>query len=246
MLDEEESNFKHTLDRGLHQYHKVADRLVNSATRTITGREAFDLFETYGFPLELTRELAGEQGLIVDEEGFHASYKEHRNRSREALDAKFKGGLADHAERTTRLHTASHLLQQALRQVLGEHVRQMGSNITSERLRFDFSHPDRLSPEQQAEVEEIVNQQIQADLLVSMQVMPLEQALASGALAFFGEKYGDQVKVYQIGSFSKEVCGGPHVAHTGLLGGFQITKQEAVGRGVRRIRATLLDNDSKG
>jgi alanyl-tRNA synthetase len=240
-LDDEESKFTQTLDRGLRQYHKVAERLLAGETGTLPGREAFDLFETYGFPLELTTELAGEQGLLVDADGFATSYQEHRARSREALDAKFKGGLADHAEQTTRLHTASHLLQQALRQVLGEHVRQMGSNITSERLRFDFAHPDRLSPEQLAEVEAIVNQQIRADLPVSMRVMTLEEALAGGALAFFGEKYGEQVKVYQIGDFSKEVCGGPHVPHTGLLGRFEISKQEAVGRGVRRIRATLQE-----
>ena len=245
-LDEEESKFAQTLDRGLRQYHKLAERLLAGDTPEISGREAFDLFETYGFPLELTTELAGEQGLRVDAAGFAQSYAEHRARSREALDAKFKGGLADHAEQTTRLHTASHLLQQALRQVLGEHVRQMGSNITSERLRFDFSHPDRLTPEQLAEVEAIVNRQIQADLPVSMQVMPLEQALAGGALAFFGEKYGEQVKVYQIGDFSKEVCGGPHVAHTAVLGRFEISKQEAVGRGVRRIRATLQGDPGEG
>ena len=238
-LDEEESKFARTLDRGLRQYHKVASRLAGVESRTIGGKEAFDLFETYGFPLELTRELAQEEGLMVDEAGFAESYRQHRARSREALDARFKGGLADHAEQTTRLHTASHLLQQALRQVLGEHVHQMGSNITSERLRFDFSHPDRLTDEQVAAVEDLVNRQIQADLPVSMQVMPLEQALAGGALAFFGEKYGEQVKVYAIGNFSKEVCGGPHVNHTGELGRFHIGKQEAVGRGVRRIRASL-------
>jgi len=241
-LDEEESKFARTLDRGLRQYHKVAGRLAGDPSRTIGGSEAFDLFETYGFPLELTSELAQEEGLAVDEAGFAERYRQHRARSREALDARFKGGLADHAEQTTRLHTASHLLQQALRQVLGEHVRQMGSNITSERLRFDFSHPDRLTDEQIAAVEDLVNRQIQADLPVRMNIMPLEQALAGGALAFFGEKYGEQVKVYTIGDFSKEVCGGPHVTHTAELGRFHIIKQEAVGRGVRRIRATLEES----
>ena len=148
--------------------------------------------------------------------------------------------MAENAEQTTRLHTASHLLQAALRQVLGPEVHQMGSNITAERLRFDFSYPARLTDEQLTEVEAIVNRQIARDLPVNVQVMSLEQALSGGALAFFGEKYGQQVKVYTIGDFSKEVCGGPHVSHTAELGRFQIIKQEAVGRGVRRIRATLV------
>ncbi len=238
-IDEEERKFQSTLERGLHQYQKAASRVLESGERRIGGSEAFDLFETFGFPLELTVELAREQDLAVDEAGFQASYAAHREQSRRNLDQKFKGGLADHSDRTTRLHTASHLLQQALRQVLGEHVRQMGSNITPERLRFDFSHPEKITPQQLAEVEQIVNLQIQAGLPVSMAVMPLEEALQQGALAFFGEKYGDLVKVYAIGSFSKEVCGGPHVENTADLGRFKILKTEAVGRGMRRVRATL-------
>ena len=152
---------------------------------------------------------------------------------------KFKGGLADHAEETTRLHTATHLLHQALRQVLGPSVRQMGSNITAERLRFDFSHPDKLTAGQLQAVEDMVNQQIVNDLPVSVEVMPLNQAINTGALAFFGEKYGDRVKVYTIGSFSREVCGGPHVGRTSELGRFKIAKQESVGHGVRRLRGLL-------
>ena len=172
--------------------------------------------------------------------GFEACYQAHKQLSRQqAEQSKFKGGLADHAEATTRLHTATHLLQQALRQVLGTGVQQKGSNITVERLRFDFTYPERLTSEQLAEVERIVNQQIERDLPVSMEIMPLEQALESGALAFFGEKYGEQVKVYSIGDFSKEVCGGPHVPRTGELGRFKILKEEAVGQGVRRIKAVL-------
>ena len=239
-LDQEETRFKRTLERGLHQYHKVTERLRLRGETVISGSEAFDLFETYGFPLPLTVELANEGGFTVDEAGFEACYRAHKQLSRQQAEhSKFKGGLADHAETTTRLHTASHLLQQALRQVLGTGVRQMGSNITVERLRFDFTHSTRVTPEQLAEVERIVNEQIFRDLPVSMQVMPLSQALASGALAFFGEKYGEQVKVYSIGDFSKEVCGGPHVERTGGMGHFKITKEEAVGQGVRRIRAVL-------
>jgi alanyl-tRNA synthetase len=238
-MDREEEKFKGTLERGLREYHKVVERTRARGENAISAAEAFNLFETFGFPLPLTVELAREQGLRVDEAGFEALYQEHKEISRRGMEQKFKGGLADHAEETTRLHTATHLLHQALRQVLGTSVHQMGSNITAERLRFDFSYPDKLTPEQLAQVERIVNEQIAQDWPVSVQVMPLEQALNSGALAFFGEKYGDQVKVYTIGSFSKEVCGGPHVRSTGELGGLRITKQESVGHGVRRLRAVL-------
>jgi alanyl-tRNA synthetase len=240
LLDQEETKFKRTLERGLHQYYKVTERLRHQGQTTISGEAAFDLFETFGFPLPLTVELAHENGFSVDEAGFEVCYQAHKQLSRQqAEQSKFKGGLADHAEATTRLHTATHLLQQALRQVLGTGVQQKGSNITVERLRFDFTHPERLTSQQLAEVEQIVNAQIQRDLPVSLQVMPLEQALESGALAFFGEKYGEQVKVYSIGDFSKEVCGGPHVPRTGELGRFKILKEEAVGQGVRRIKAVL-------
>ena len=238
-LDGEETKFKATLERAIRYYNKVVDCLRQEARQSISGQEAFDLYETYGFPLSFTVELAKEQGLQVDEVGFEACYRAHRQNSRDALDEKFKGGLADHSEQTTRLHTASHLLQAALRQVLGAGVHQMGSNITPERLRFDFSHPEKVTPEQLALVEGMVNTQIVADLPVSMEIMPLSQAVEAGALAFFGEKYGELVKVYSMGAFSKEVCGGPHVQHTGELGRFHIRKEEAVGRGVRRIRAVL-------
>jgi len=238
-LDQEETRFKETLERGLKRVEKVVERLKTNHETHISGPDAFDLFETFGLPLPLTVELAREQGLAVDEVGFEVEYARHRQQSRLAAGGNFKGGLADHTIETTGLHTASHLLQSALRQVLGPEVHQMGSNITPERLRFDFSHPQRLFDEQLAEVERLVNQQIGRDLPVTMEVMTLDQALEAGALAFFGEKYGQQVKVYTIGDFSKEVCGGPHVAHTGELGRFKILKQEAVGAGVRRIRAVL-------
>jgi alanyl-tRNA synthetase len=238
-LEREETRFKRTLERGLHQYYKVVDRLKERGENTIPGPEAFDLFETFGFPLPLTAEMAREQGLQVDEAGFEERYTAHREASRQAQAQKFKGGLADHAEETTRLHTATHLLHQALRIVLGPGVRQMGSNITPERLRFDFAHLEKLSPEQLQAVEEIVNQQIQQDLPVKMEIRSLDEATNAGALAFFGEKYGNKVKVYSIGTFSKEVCGGPHVERTGEMGRLKIIKEEAVGQGVRRIRAVL-------
>lgn len=240
ILDEEESKFKLTLERGLREYHKLATHLNDRQVDTISGSEAFNLFETYGFPIELTIELAREQGLRVDEAGFQQSYRKHREDSRNSLDQKYQGGLADHSDQTIRLHTAAHLLQQALRQVLGNEVHQMGSNITPERLRFDFTHPEKLSSEQLAEVERIINAQIQADLPVSMEIMSLPEAREQGALAFFTEKYGEKVKVYSIGNFSKEVCNGPHVTHTNLLGCFHITKEESTARGVRRIRAILV------
>lgn len=238
-LEQEETRFQATLERGLKQVHRVVERVRAAAGEQVSGEAAFDLFQTYGFPLALTVELAQDSGLQVDTAGFEALYAEHKEISRRGMDQKFRGGLADHTEETTRLHTATHLLHQALRRVLGPEVRQMGSNITPERLRFDFAYPSRLTPEQVAAVEELVNAQIQADLPVGFTVMGLDQALQGGALAFFSEKYGDQVKVYTIGGFSKEVCGGPHVSRTGELGGFQVLKEEAVGRGVRRIRARL-------
>jgi alanyl-tRNA synthetase len=238
-LDQEETKFKRTLERGLKQVQRVIETVQSAGGTQIDGAQAFDLFETFGFPLALTVELAKEQGLSVDETAFAEAYERHRTRSRHALEQKFKGGLADNAAQTTRLHTAAHLLQEALRRVLGPSVRQMGSNITSERLRFDFTHGERLTVEQLQVVEQMVNEQITRDLPVTVQTMPLDRALEQGALAFFGEKYGDQVKVYSIGDFSKEVCGGPHVSSTGEIGRFKISKQEAVGAGVRRIRGII-------
>jgi alanyl-tRNA synthetase len=239
-LEQEETRFGETLARGLKQYHKLGERLASSGERTISGAEAFDLYQTYGFPLPLTVELAGEQNLRVDESGFEQLYSRHQELSRQGSADKFRGGLADHSQATTRLHTASHLLQAALRQVLGPEVQQRGSNITPERLRFDFSYPQKLSPEQLEAVEGLVNAKIRQDLPVSWQVLPLEQALENGALAFFGAKYGEQVRVYTIGDFSMEVCGGPHVTRTSELVGFKIVKEESVKRGQRRIRAMLI------
>ena len=196
------------------------------------------------FPPSLTAELGQERGLIADLDGFNVLFKQHQERSRQANQKRFAGGLADHSERTTQLHTATHLLQQALRDVLGSHVHQVGSNITQERLRFDFSHPKKLTSEEIQRVEEIVNQQIMRDLQTTMEVLPLQQALEQGALAFFGDRYSDVVKVYKIGDYSMEVCGGPHVQHTGNMGRFRIIKAETIGQGVQRIRADLVASEN--
>jgi alanyl-tRNA synthetase len=239
-LTREEERFGRTLARGLREFQKLEEGLRQQGQRVLPGEAVFRLFDTFGFPPTLTAELAQERGLTTDLEGFNTHFKQHQERSRQANTEKFKGGLADHSERTTQLHTATHLLQQALRDVLGTHVRQMGSNITPERLRFDFSHPQRLTTDEIKRVEEIVNQQIQRDLPVTMEVMPLQQALDQGAIAFFGERYGDLVKVYKIGDYSMEVCGGPHVQHTGTMGRFRILKSETIGQGVQRVRADLV------
>ncbi len=232
----EEGRFLQALQRGEREFERLLSRLKD---RQISGRDAFYLYETYGFPLELTAEMARERGLTVDQAGFQEAYTRHQELSRAGAELKFAGGLADHTEETTKLHTATHLLHAALRLVLGEHVHQAGSNITAERLRFDFTHPEKLTDEQLARVEELVNQAIAADYPVCVDEMSLEEAQARGALAFFGERYGDRVRVYSIADFSMEVCGGPHVERTGQLGHFKIQKQEAVGRGLRRIRAVL-------
>ncbi len=240
-LTREEERFGKTLAKGLREFQKLEEELRKRGETVLAGEAVFRLFDTFGFPPTLTAELAQEHGLSADLDGFNTLFKRHQERSRQANQGKFAGGLADHSERTTQLHTATHLLHQALRDVLGTHVRQLGSNITPERLRFDFSHPKKLTPEEIRRVEEIVNRQIQRDLRVTMEVMPLQQALDQGALAFFGERYGDLVKVYKIGDYSMEVCGGPHVQHTGGMGHFRITKAESIGQGVQRVRADLVE-----
>jgi alanyl-tRNA synthetase len=240
-LTREEERFGQTLARGLREFEKLEEGLRQRGENVIPGEAVFRLFDTFGFPPTLTAELGRERGLTADLDGFNVLFKQHQERSRAANEGKFAGGLADHSERTTQFHTATHLLQQALRDVLGTHVHQMGSNITQERLRFDFSHPKRLTPDEIRQVEEIVNRQIERDLHTQMEVMPLQQALDSGALAFFGERYADLVKVYTIGDYSKEVCGGPHVQHTAGMGHFKIIKAESIGQGVQRIRADLIE-----
>jgi alanyl-tRNA synthetase len=243
-LAREEERFRQTLVRGLREFQKSEDRLRQRGETVLAGETVFRLFDTFGFPPNLTAELAQEHGLSADLDGFNTLFKLHQERSRQANQKKFASGLVDHSDRTTKLHTATHLLHQALRDVLGTHVHQMGSNITQERLRFDFSHSKKLTTEEIRRVEEIVNQQIKRDLQVTMEVMPLQQALAHGALAFFGERYGDPVKVYKIGDFSMEVCGGPHVQHTGGMGQFRVLKAETIGQDVQRIRADLIEEEA--
>lgn len=238
-LQSEEEKFLRTLQKGEHEFEKLLPNLMKGAKRIIPGRLAFKLYDTYGFPIEITEELAAEHGFTVDREGFDKAYKKHQELSKQGAEKTFKGGLADQSELTTALHTATHLLHKALRSVLGEHVQQKGSNITTERLRFDFNHPDKMTAEQIKEVEDIVNAQIGRKLDVSMEIMSLEKAQAEGAIAFFGDKYEEQVKVYSIGDFSKEVCGGPHVENTGSMGRFRIVKEQSSSAGVRRIRAVL-------
>ena len=239
-LTGEEERFLETLRKGEHEFEKLLPNLEKNPKKIIPGRVAFRLYDTFGFPIEITEELAKEHGLTVDREGFDEAYRKHQEKSKTDSSGVFKGGLADHTEMTTRLHTATHLLHQALRQVLGDHVGQKGSNITQERLRFDFSHPEKMTSEQIKQVEEIVNAQIQRDLPVDFTEMTLEQARDSGAIALFGDKYDEVVKVYSIGDFSKEVCGGPHVSHTQELGQFRILKEQSSSQGVRRTKAVLI------
>ncbi|MBP5639659.1 MAG: alanine--tRNA ligase [Victivallales bacterium] len=239
-LTREEEQFGKTLENGTKEFLKLIERFpANIENKVISGRKAFNLYETYGFPLELTQEMAKEHGFTVDEKGFNEAYQKHQEQSRAGAEQKFKGGLADHSEQTTKYHTATHLLHKALRLVLGDHVAQAGSNLTAERLRFDFTHPDKMTPEQIAEVEKIVNEQIQRDLPVICEEVPLEEAKNRGAIGLFEHKYGDVVKLYTIGDFSMEICGGPHVQHTAQLGKFKIQKEESSSRGVRRIKAIL-------
>ena len=238
-LTAEENKFRETLRKGEVEFQKLLPNLMKNPQKVIPGRVAFRLYDTFGFPIELTQELADENGFTVDVEGFKEAEKKHQELSRSQSAGTFKGGLAEQSEITTKYHTATHLLQQALVNVLGEHVAQKGSNITAERMRFDFTHPQPMTKEEIQQVEDIVNEQIKKDLPVTMEIMDLEDAKNSGARALFGEKYESKVKVYSIGDFSKEVCGGPHVEHTGLIGTFKIAKEQSSSAGVRRIRAVI-------
>lgn len=251
-LRKEEVQFAHTLDKGLREFERVA----TAADGVITGEQAFVLFTTYGFPFEMTTEIAAERGLTVDEQGFREHMTKHQDLSRVGSEQKFKGGLADTAIETTRLHTAHHLLLKALQIVLGPQVKQRGSNITQERLRIDFSHGEKVTPEQLREVERIVNEQIAAALPVTRTVLPKEEAEKLGAEHEFGAKYPDHVSVYSVGpagataedpryanAYSIEFCGGPHVENTSELaygGVFKILKEEAVAAGIRRIKGVLV------
>jgi alanyl-tRNA synthetase len=246
-LTKEEEKFHNTLEKGLKKFEKMFEK-----NGEITGEDAFILYSTFGFPLELTRELANEKGQQIDIGVFEEEFEKHQEKSRAGAKKKFAGGLADHSDETVRLHTATHLLHRALKNVLGEHVEQKGSNIKPERLRFDFSHPEGMTDEEIEEVEDMINEQIEKDLDVHYEVMSLEEAKERGAIGLFEEKYDEldnKIKVYFIGDpdtdtyFSIEVCGGPHVEHTGELGAFKIKKEKSNGAGIRRIKAVVSGPD---
>ncbi|MGY5861188.1 MAG: alanine--tRNA ligase [Candidatus Thorarchaeota archaeon] len=233
-LEAEEAKFRKTLGKALRKF----DRILNE-TGTVNGKDAFLLFTSFGLPLEMARDLAEEKGIKIDMKEFRKEFEHHREISRTATEGKFKGGLADHSEEITKLHTATHLLQAALRKVLGDKVSQTGSNITKERLRFDFAFDRKLTPEEVQQVENLVNKVIAGNLEITQTFMAFDEAISQGALAFFKEVYGETVSVYGVGDFSMELCGGPHVEHTGVLGRFKIAKQKKIGSGIIRIRAIL-------
>ncbi len=236
----EKDKFMKTLQKGEKEFEKVANKTKNNNKYVIDAQAVFNLYETYGFPPEMTEELAKENGLKVDMEGYQKLFEEHQAKSRMGSEAKFKGGLASTGEMEVKYHTATHLLNAALKKVLGDHVHQKGSNITPERLRFDFSHNAKMTDEEKKQVEDLVNEYIKQDLKVERLEMTKEEALKLGAEAMFLDKYGDEVTVYKIGDVSMEFCGGPHVERTGVLGTFKIKKEEASSSGVRRIKAILL------
>ncbi|MDY6073511.1 MAG: alanine--tRNA ligase [Eubacteriales bacterium] len=233
----EEERFAKTLEQGTKEFEKLVDKLKISGT--LSGRLAFRLYDTFGFPIEMTQELARENDLTVDIDGFNAAFKKHQELSKAGSEQKFKGGLADHSEETTKLHTATHLLHAALRKVLGDEVAQKGSNITAERLRFDFSFHRKMEPEEIAEVQRLVNEAIERKMPITMEEMSVKDARNSGAIGLFGDKYGERVKVYTMGDFSKEICGGPHASNTGDLVAFKIQKEQSSSAGVRRIKAII-------
>ncbi|MDR3293669.1 MAG: alanine--tRNA ligase [Clostridiales bacterium] len=236
-LGKESEKFERTLSSGLKEFEKVA--VAALAVGRIDGESAFRLYDTFGFPIEITEELGRDKGLSVDREGFDAAFAIHQQKSQAGAEQKFKGGLHDHSEETTKLHTATHLLQAALRKILGTEVFQRGSNITAERLRFDFSFHRPLTAEEVAEAERLVNEAISQHIDIVLEEMTVDEAKESGALGIFESKYGEVVKVYTVGNFSKEICGGPHAKNTGELGVFKIEKEQSSSSGVRRIRGVL-------
>ena len=239
-LDAEEARFQRTLTNGMREFERIKGKFENGV---IDGKNAFRLFDTFGFPIEFTEEMAHENGLTVDVDGFHAAFEEHQQKSKAGAEQKFKGGLAEATDETAKLHTATHLLQAALRKVLDDTVSQKGSNITAERLRFDFSFPRKVTPEELKQVEELVQQAIDAHVDITCEEMTVPEARAKGAIGLFGDKYGERVKVYTMGDYSCEICGGPHAANTGDLGTFKIKKEEATSAGVRRIKAVLIPKE---
>jgi alanyl-tRNA synthetase len=234
-ISDEENKFSQALERGLREFDKLVDK-------ELTGQNAFKLYETYGFPFEMSVDLAKEKKISHSpdlKETFEELFKKHQTQSRAGAEGKFSGGLADHSEKVQMLHTATHLLHQALKMVLGDHVEQRGSNITADRLRFDFSHPEKVTPEQISEVEKIVNDQIEKNLPVECFEMTVDEAKEKGAIGLFESKYGDKVKVFSIGNFSTEICGGPHCINTGDLKSFKVKKEQSSSAGVRRIKAVI-------
>ena len=235
-LSLEESRFARTLKQGNREFEKLVEKVQDGQ---IDGVSAFHLYDTYGFPVEMTQELARERGLTVDMDGFHECFRKHQATSQAGAEQRFKGGLADHSEQSARLHTATHLLHAALRKVLGPEVAQKGSNITAERLRFDFSFGRKMTKEELAEVERLVNEAIESHTPVTCEEMTVAQAKEQGAIGLFESKYGEKVKVYTMGPYSKEICGGPHAQNTGDLVSFKIKKEESSSAGVRRIKAII-------
>ena len=238
-LEAEENRFNQTLDKGAAMFAKVAEQLKAHNQTQISGKTAFKLYDTFGYPLEMTLELAKEQGLEVDVAGFEEANRKHQELSRTTSAGSFKAGLQDNSEVVTRMHTATHLLHAALHKVLGPTANQKGSNITAERLRFDFTWPDKMTEEQIAEVEKLVNEWIEQGIDVTKKLTTVEEAKAEGAVALFGAKYGEQVSLYSIGEVSKEICCGPHVENTKELGSFKIQKEQSSSAGVRRIKAVI-------
>ncbi|MEK7565424.1 MAG: alanine--tRNA ligase-related protein, partial [Patescibacteria group bacterium] len=233
-LRTEEKKFRQTLDRGLKEFAKISQK------GSISPQEAFYLYESLGFPYELTQEESQNKNIkIASRDEFDEEVKKHQGQSRTASAGTFKGGLADHSEIVTKYHTATHLLHAALRKILGDTVCQQGSNLTAERLRFDFSYSQKLTIEEIKKVEGLVNEQINRGLVQKTETMSFDEAIKSGALAFFKEKYPEKVTVYTFGDFSREVCGGPHVENTKTLGQFEILKEESVSSGIRRLYARL-------
>jgi alanyl-tRNA synthetase len=233
----EEERFQRTLKQGMREFEKLISRIEGETQ--IDGASAFKLYDTYGFPIELTVEMAKEKGLSVDEAGFEERFRQHQQTSHAGAEQRFKGGLADHTEETAKLHTATHLLHAALRKVLGPEVAQKGSNITAERLRFDFSFGRKMTPEEVIEVERLVNESIRDAADITCEEMTVDEAKARGAIGLFESKYGERVKVYTMGKHSMEICGGPHAANTGDLKSFKIQKEESSSAGVRRIKAVI-------
>ncbi len=237
-LEKEGKNFTKSLNRGLRKFNQIF-----SKKGEITGKDAFLLFTSFGFPIEMTKELAEEQGLIIDMIDFEKEFEEHRKLSRKSTEGKFKSGLADHSEKTTRLHTATHLLQASLRDVLGDHIQQKGSNITKDRTRFDFNHDKKLTQDERERVEQIINEKIEQDLPITRKMLTSDEARTMDILGFFEEEYSkhDKLSVYSVGDYSKELCSGPHVERTSQIGRFRLQKQKKIGTGMIRIYGFIED-----